>query len=321
MLEELFSVGDDKDYKSEGVRIFSIVAGWTFFLSWSMSFYPQVLLNWRRKSVVGYSLDYLTYNITGFVAYSIYCVVTMIQQKRYDEISQSVKPNDTAFAVHAVAVNLFVAFQCMIYERGTQKVSPACRNSVILILVIAGYNVLLAGLGIMKWAVTPASSPGELNVVEYFGYVKTYITFIKYVPQAILNVRKKNTIGWSIHMIWFDGFGGVLALSQQFLDAWNYDDWTEISTNIPKLLISFQTVFFDSLFLIQHYLLYANNNRRILEEEKQRAMYEDTDLLQQTAADAEQAEDGDEETALLAGPASDDYQEFTDREDPESTVQ
>jgi cystinosin len=51
--------------------IISAVLGWTYFLAWSISFYPQVILNWRRKSVVGLSFDYNAYNVIGYLCYSV----------------------------------------------------------------------------------------------------------------------------------------------------------------------------------------------------------------------------------------------------------
>lgn len=46
--------------------------GWTYFLMWSISFYPQLLINWRRKSVAGVSFDYLAFNVAGFACYSVF---------------------------------------------------------------------------------------------------------------------------------------------------------------------------------------------------------------------------------------------------------
>jgi len=46
--------------------IISAIIGWSYFAAWSVSFYPQIYLNWRRKSVVGLSFDYNLYNIIGF---------------------------------------------------------------------------------------------------------------------------------------------------------------------------------------------------------------------------------------------------------------
>ncbi|KAK9806555.1 hypothetical protein WJX73_000387 [Symbiochloris irregularis] len=34
------------------------VAGWTYTTAWSLSFYPQLVSNFRRKSIVGFSLDF-----------------------------------------------------------------------------------------------------------------------------------------------------------------------------------------------------------------------------------------------------------------------
>ena len=48
------------------------ISGWLYFLTWSLSFYPQFLLNWRTKSVVGLSFDYVSLNMMGFIGYSIF---------------------------------------------------------------------------------------------------------------------------------------------------------------------------------------------------------------------------------------------------------
>ena len=46
--------------------------GCTAFVAWTASFWPQVLLNWRRKSVTGLSVDYLFLNLTKHCMYLIY---------------------------------------------------------------------------------------------------------------------------------------------------------------------------------------------------------------------------------------------------------
>ena len=43
----------------------SMILGWTYFLAWSVSFYPQAVLNWERRSVVGLSLDFTALNVVG----------------------------------------------------------------------------------------------------------------------------------------------------------------------------------------------------------------------------------------------------------------
>lgn len=50
----------------------SEVVGWIYFLTWTISFYPQVYENFKRKSVVGFSFDFLALNIVGFFMYVLF---------------------------------------------------------------------------------------------------------------------------------------------------------------------------------------------------------------------------------------------------------
>jgi hypothetical protein len=69
------------------------------------------------------------------------------------------------------------------------------------------------------------------------------------------------TIGWSIGQILLDLTGGLLSFAQMFLDAINTNDWSSFKGgNMPKLGLSCLTIIFDLIFIIQHYILYRNNN-------------------------------------------------------------
>lgn len=43
----------------------SAVFGWVYFVCWSASFYPQALLNWRRRSTSGTTVDFPFINCLG----------------------------------------------------------------------------------------------------------------------------------------------------------------------------------------------------------------------------------------------------------------
>ncbi|VDM64194.1 unnamed protein product [Angiostrongylus costaricensis] len=58
--------------RSSVVALLVVLVGWSYFLAWSISFYPQIFLNIRRQSVVGLNFDFLLLNIIGFAAYSAY---------------------------------------------------------------------------------------------------------------------------------------------------------------------------------------------------------------------------------------------------------
>lgn len=81
------------------------VSGDVMFLAWSISFYPQLLLNWRRKSVEGMSVAFLWYNLLGFGLYSIYTV--------YQPESSG---QDIAFGVHAFFITVITLLQVWIYR-------------------------------------------------------------------------------------------------------------------------------------------------------------------------------------------------------------
>ena len=50
----------------------SATIGWAYFSCWSLSFWPQTLLNWSRKSVEGLSFDFVALNLAGFSCYAAF---------------------------------------------------------------------------------------------------------------------------------------------------------------------------------------------------------------------------------------------------------
>lgn len=45
----------------------SALFGWVYFLAWSLSFYPQFLLNLRRRSTSGTTVDFPMINCLGML--------------------------------------------------------------------------------------------------------------------------------------------------------------------------------------------------------------------------------------------------------------
>eukprot|EP01006_Ploeotia_vitrea_P008320 TRINITY_DN19649_c0_g1_i1.p1 TRINITY_DN19649_c0_g1~~TRINITY_DN19649_c0_g1_i1.p1 ORF type:complete len:332 (+),score=163.26 TRINITY_DN19649_c0_g1_i1:26-997(+) len=244
--------------RSDDIEVLSQVIGWIYFLAWSISFYPQTILNYQRKSVVGLSPEYLMYNIQGFLFYAIYTIVNYIEQQRLD-LNHSVKINDIAFAVHAVLLTSVQIYQCFIYDRGSQRINKWHALISIIMWAVAIYNVALGFGGFLPWYADHAGY--DYNVVEYLGYVKAFISFIKYCPQAYMNYKRQSTVGWSIGNVLLDITGGTFSFTQQLLNAYNQRDWGVFTSDVPKLLLAVESVLFDLLFIFQHYVLYRHSNR------------------------------------------------------------
>ncbi|XP_059151677.1 cystinosin-like [Physella acuta] len=229
------------------------VIGWIYFAAWTLSFYPQVIINWRRKSVVGLSFDFVLFNVTGFIAYSCFNVglywIPSIKEEYFKDNEDGVSPvqiNDVIFALHALAVSLFIALQCVIYERGHQKISTWSKVflcGVVLYVIISSILTLTSH---MTW----------LDFLYNFSYIKLVVTFLKYTPQAYFNFKRKSTVGWSIGNVLLDFIGGWLSILQMFLLAYNGDDWDSIFGNVTKFGLGVVTIIYDSIFLVQHYVLY-----------------------------------------------------------------
>ncbi|XP_064479402.1 cystinosin-like [Ornithodoros turicata] len=243
--------------KNSHLAILSAVVGWLYFLAWSVSFYPQIYINWRRQSVVGLNFDYVGLNITGFLCYTIYNCGLYFAPKIQEEYLERhpfgiipVELNDVVFAVHGSAITAVTIVQCAIYERGMQKVSTV--TTLILICIWSGAIISVA---VMAFERTISSST-LLSCTYYFSYAKLAATLVKYIPQAYLNYQRQSTEGWSIGNVILDFLGGILSIMQMIIIAYNYNDWTSIFGNFTKFGLGVVSVVFDVLFMMQHYVLY-----------------------------------------------------------------
>ncbi|PVD23877.1 hypothetical protein C0Q70_17151 [Pomacea canaliculata] len=253
--------------RSSVLVVINAVIGWLYFAAWSVSFYPQVYINWKRKSVVGLNFDFLSYNITGFLAYGFFNVgmfwVTGVKNDYLSQHPRGINPvqlNDVIFTLHAVFITLVTIGQCFIYEKGGQKVSKIC-----MVLVAGAWLFAAAAL-----IVTLTHKITWLTYLYYFSYIKLGVTLIKYIPQAYMNYQRKSTVGWSIGNVLLDFTGGSLSLLQMFLLSYNSDDWGSIFGDPTKFGLGFFSILFDILFIVQHYCLYHGRDAyQVIGEEKE----------------------------------------------------
>ncbi|XP_033335279.2 lysosomal cystine transporter cystinosin isoform X1 [Megalopta genalis] len=239
--------------KSDALYQISNVVGWIYFLAWSVSFYPQIYSNYKRKSVVGLNFDYLSLNAVGFLLYALFnCGLFWISEieleyfRRNPKGLNPVQVNDIFFSLHALFATVVTIAQCVVYERGSQAVSITASIIHTVFAVFILLSIILASVSVLPW----------LDFLYYCSYVKLCITLIKYVPQAVYNYKRKSTVGWSIGNILLDFTGGILSMLQMILNAYNYDDWDSIFGDATKFGLGFFSVAFDIFFIIQHYVLY-----------------------------------------------------------------
>ncbi|EDV26846.1 uncharacterized protein TRIADDRAFT_54169 [Trichoplax adhaerens] len=242
--------------RSQTLLVINAIIGWLYFLAWTISFYPQVLENWQRKSVIGLNFDLVALNLIGFSAYAAFNInlfwVDEIK-KEYKALHPyeiiPVKGNDVFFGIHSVILTIFLILQCIRYERGNQKVS---RTGTILVsgsTIFIFVSLILAIVGKISW----------LNFFYYLSYVKLGVNVVKNVPQVYLNYKRQSTEGWSITGVLLDVVGGVFSVLQMILIAYNHDDWGSMLGNPTKFGLGVLSIAFDVIFIIQHYILYKRD--------------------------------------------------------------
>lgn len=244
---------------SSPLVVINSIIGWIYFVAWSISFYPQVFENWRRKSVVGLNFDFLLYNITGFLVYGFFNVgmywVDNVKDEYMSQHPRGINPvqlNDVIFTLHAVFVTIITIIQCFIYDRGSQKISKFCLTLISLawLFIIVTLFVVIFGDNLISW----------LQYLYYFSYIKLGVTIIKYIPQAWMNCQRQSTLGWSIGNVLLDFTGGSFSLLQMFLLAYNNEDWSSIFGDPTKFGLGAFSILFDILFMVQHYCLYRGKD-------------------------------------------------------------
>jgi cystinosin len=99
------------------------------------------------------------------------------------------------------------------------------------------------------------------------------------MPQVLTNTRNKSTTGWSIEQILFDFLGGILSLAQLGIDSYLQHDWSGVTGNPVKFALGNLAIFFDIIFMVQHYWLYRGAKDKMLSDSEEESGSEENPLL------------------------------------------
>ena len=194
-------------------QILSNIVGYTYFLAWSASFYPQIFLNYQRQTTRGLSVDFCVLNVLGYICYTIYTTnfywneaVIRAYKDRIpagdnnendmedgtDAVSGrsiTVQGNDVAFAIHAILMASITLSQIGLYDTFVVR-PPSRRVNFVLVATITFVIFYLISTKLIQ---------GQVDVLDFLyllGAIKVGVTIGKYVPQALLNRSRKSTVGW-----------------------------------------------------------------------------------------------------------------------------
>ncbi|KAI0897871.1 PQ loop repeat-domain-containing protein [Annulohypoxylon nitens] len=252
------------------LEFLSALFGWIYTLSWSLSFYSQPLLNIRRKSTSGTTVDFPFINTLGFLTYLIYNTVfyssPVIRHQyalRNHDHTPTVAVNDIVFAAHAFVICTILTTQYFFPSIWGFDHAPGTKPSRLILGIMSGSVVAVGIIIVIVASVPPDADPKTswawLDVIYTLSYVKLLITLVKYAPQLVYNFRQRSTKGWSIGQILLDFLGGILSIAQIVIDSWLQGDWSGIIGNPVKFALGNVSMLYDLVFMTQHYVLYRDD--------------------------------------------------------------
>ncbi|KAL7449341.1 hypothetical protein ACHAWC_003170 [Mediolabrus comicus] len=273
-------------------RLLSSIIGYIYFLAWSSSFYPQIVMNYERQTTRGLSVDFCVLNVLGYCCYGLYTTTFFWNQgiaeeykRRFssggDDINEksseaeiTVQGNDVAFAIHALIMASVTLSQVGVYD--TFKSRPPSKRVIVIIFSTISFCVAYV---CFTWAVK--GDVDFLGFLYVLGMVKLGVTIGKYVPQVLLNKQRKSTVGWNVKNqrkstvgwnvknVILDLTGGILSLIQLVGDCASMKDYSGLVGNPVKIVLSLVTIFFDVIFLLQHYVMYPDRSSYTILEPQQ----------------------------------------------------
>jgi len=233
------------------VRLLSETAGWTYFVCWSVSFWPQVVLNHRRRNVDGLSVDFLVLNVCGFAAYAAFNVLLFFPtevRSAYEEHHGSppaVHANDVLFAVHALVMTIASLFQSYYYDSGDGSFHRRVRPATLAFCAVGGIAVVVT-------VAAPCRVGGPLVFLDALSAIKVATSLVKYAPQLAENHARSSTTGFSFSQVVLDATGSVLSVLQLLMDAIVLRSWRLVRGNPAKLLLGVVSLAYDGLLAFQH---------------------------------------------------------------------
>ncbi|KAI1438877.1 cystinosin [Xylaria sp. CBS 124048] len=250
----------------------SALLGWVYTICWSLSFYPQAILNFKRKSTAGTTVDFPFLNALGFASYFIYTSALywspLIRHQyalRHNNLTPTVALNDIAFALHAFIITVILNTQYFLPSVWGFERSPGRKPSRAITGIVSGCIISILLAIFIVAAQGPVANPKTtwawLDVIYFISYVKMLVTLVKYAPQLVFNIRNRSTQGWDIWQILLDFTGGILSIAQLGIDSYLQRDWSGVTGNPVKLFLGNVSMVYDLLFMAQHYFVYRDSSK------------------------------------------------------------
>lgn len=217
------------------------------------------------RSTEGISLDFIALNVVGYIA----LLTSMLLLLYNPSVRQLYHENhgyyplltnmDLIYSAHGLILTFVTVSQLFFW--GFKKRSMVLKRitKVIILSVLMVISSLYSIVGTNTLHKYTDHEQTErvytlLDLAILLSYVKILMSLIKYIPQLNHNNKRRSVVGFSIFTIFLDLSGGLLSISQLFIDAYRFTgslNYDVLINNGGKLGLSFVTLFFDLCFVYQ----------------------------------------------------------------------
>lgn len=258
-----------------GLKIDNVL-GLIYVCSWSVSMYPPVLTNWKKRSSTAISIDFVILNTAGY----FYLLISLILQLyRWIPIGEVIKNGDASaekliirpkvttfdywYCLHGFIMNWVLVSQ-VIYGHtlwGFKKDLHIRRMKPVYLKFLQLSIIVFIGLSAKfcyENVTNDWSNSRTLNYCNNLFLLKISMSLAKYFPQVKHNYERKSMNGFAIQSVFLDVTGGLAALSQLIYQlsedkGFNYVSFT---ANFGKIGLALVTLIFNFTFISQ-WLLYG----------------------------------------------------------------
>lgn len=182
------------DNLSSPYRYFSSVIGYTYFVAWTICYYPQIISNYQRKTSEGLSADSILVEFVKCGYYTVYnafflwdkSLLEAYRARNGPDAEITVMSNDVAFAMNAFLMTFITLCQIFYYD-GFSGVSKTCWAVVASTFVITVGFLICMSLGVDGF--------NKIDFLYMMAGFKLVLTIGHYIPQLLLNFKRKSTRG------------------------------------------------------------------------------------------------------------------------------
>ena len=171
----------------------SSMIGYTYFIAWTVCFYPQIVTNYQLKSIDGLSTDSIVCGVLKNLFYTIYTasffsnnvIRNEYKVRNGPDADITVMSNDVAYGVHALFLTLVLLGQILYYKGFAM--SNFCKFIVVGMTVSALVYILCIMLDV--------SGTSWIDLLYLLATFNLLLTTMQYMPQIWLNYKRKSTQG------------------------------------------------------------------------------------------------------------------------------